>query len=516
MLSKRNINEKTLNEIRALDESVKRIKIKSIDIFRSDKSVRFNLICDNAVTEEVQKKIYGYIRGKLPVGFNGLELNVVKIVADKDIVERTLRDYISKEFMSVAHSVLPENVRVIDISEICVYELDLDEDILNYFSSNSLIDRIDDYLNGEFCNDFKGNLVNIGKTAVNSEILKVKLKESDYETVSCRSFTVSDTVKLWGNDIDPEAIYIADSEESMGNVSFAGTVTQINQKETRTGKPFYIIELNDKTGRISGKIFMTKDKEKKIQKIQVGSEIITKGELSVYNGFLSYKINDVSFCKLPENFIPKERESKKVPDDYSLIFPESLEEIKQENFLAAPRQIPDCFNGKTFVVVDIETTGISFADGDKITEIGAVKIVDGKITSKFQSLINPEKKISPEITTLTGIDDEMVKSAPKWVEVIPDFFRFSYNSVIVAHNIEFDYKFIKFMSKESGYKFSNKGIDTLELSRELLPKLNNHKLNTVCENFGIEFQHHRALSDAHATAQLFIDLILMKKCLPDI
>ena len=165
------------------------------------------------------------------------------------------------------------------------------------------------------------------------------------------------------------------------------------------------------------------------------------------------------------------------------------------------------------VVFDIETTGLSVATC-RITEIGAVKIVDGKIVDKFQTLINPKRRISEEITKLTGISEDMVKDMPTFDKIIPDFFKYAAGSIIVGHNLDFDYKFIKFYAKEQGYTFKNEGIDTLPFAREVVPRLKNYKLNTVCDHFSIEFLHHRALSDAHATAKLFLELVGIKKELP--
>ena len=108
----------------------------------------------------------------------------------------------------------------------------------------------------------------------------------------------------------------------------------------------------------------------------------------------------------------------------------------------------------------------------------------------------------------------MVKDAPSFDKVVPDLFKYVDGAYIVAHNIEFDYKFIKFMSKDTGYVFKNEGIDTLAFSREVLKGMKNYKLNTVCGHFGIEFLHHRALSDAHATAKLLLELVAIKKNLP--
>ena len=229
----------------------------------------------------------------------------------------------------------------------------------------------------------------------------------------------------------------------------------------------------------------------------------------------SFKIIDVSFCEFPEDFKAEERESKSVPALYSLVFPEKIEDMEQSFLFKAEKPVPKCLMGRTFTVLDIETTGLSYINGDKITEIGAVRVVDGKIVDKFQTLINPQKKISAEITSLTGIDDEMVKDKPTIDKIIPDLFKYADGSIIVGHNLDFDYKFIKYFAKESGYIFKNDGIDTCSFARAVVPRLKNYKLNTVCEKFGIEFLHHRALSDAHATAKLFIELVGIKGDLPD-
>ena len=234
----------------------------------------------------------------------------------------------------------------------------------------------------------------------------------------------------------------------------------------------------------------------------------------MFNGAPSFKISDVSFCVFPQDFKPEERPSKSVPEFYAYVTPEPIEDMAQAGLFDVAKSVPECLIGQTFVVVDIETTGLSYLGGDKITEIGAVKIVDGKIVDKFQTLINPERRISEEITKLTGISEDMVKDMPTFDKIIPDFFKYAAGSIIVGHNLDFDYKFIKFYAKEQGYTFKNEGIDTLPFAREVVPRLKNYKLNTVCDHFSIGFLHHRALSDAHATAKLFLELVGIKKELP--
>lgn len=508
-------NRDILPKIKATDENLARIRLKKV-LLRKNGTAEFDFICDKPASDYVCMKIENILREYLPKSFTECRVNVSKIVADPELVSNEILRYLKSEFMSVANCVSSANISVLPPCDgNCEYVLNVDEDVFGYFESNNVVDKVSAHLYENFCCLFRGKAVNSGKTTAKKDLLSQKINSSEFETIKCRTFKVNDPVKIWGDDIDGIAVYAADAQYAQGTCCFAGTITSLTQKETKTGKAFYIVELDDTTGKIQGKIFMTKEKEKKIDKLQIGTQIICRGDLSVYNGAPSFRIADVSYCEFPIGFKPEERESKSVPEYYTVVTPEPLEDVAQAGLFDEVKIVPECLIGQTFVVVDIETTGLSYLGGDKITEIGAVKIIDGKIVDKFQTLINPEKKITEEITKLTGIDDEMVKDMPTFDKVIPDFFKYADGSVIVGHNLDFDYKFIKFYAKDCGYIFTNDGIDTLSLAKEVVPRLKNYKLNTVCDRFSIEFLHHRALSDAHATAKLFLELIAIKKELPD-
>ena len=164
----------------------------------------------------------------------------------------------------------------------------------------------------------------------------------------------------------------------------------------------------------------------------------------------------------------------------------------------------------TFVVFDIETTGLS-KENESITEIGAVKVQDGKIIDRFSTFVNPERPIPSEITKLTGITDEMVADAPVITEILPKFLEFCRDAVLVAHNANFDTGFIRLNAeRKCGIEVKNTILDTLELSRALLPDLKKHKLNIICEHLGVSLEgHHRAVNDAEATAEVFLKFIDM-------
>lgn len=164
----------------------------------------------------------------------------------------------------------------------------------------------------------------------------------------------------------------------------------------------------------------------------------------------------------------------------------------------------------TFVVFDIETTGLS-KETESITEIGAVKVVGGKIIDRFSTFVNPKRPIPAEITKLTGITNEMVADAPVITEILPKFLEFCQDAVLVAHNANFDTGFIRLNAeRKCGIEVKNTVLDTLELSRALLPELKKHKLDIICEQLGVSLEgHHRAVNDAEATAEVFLKFIDM-------
>ncbi len=163
----------------------------------------------------------------------------------------------------------------------------------------------------------------------------------------------------------------------------------------------------------------------------------------------------------------------------------------------------------TYVVFDIETTGLNPAE-EEITEIGAVKIVDGVITDTFSRLINPQKPIPAKIVQLTGITDDMVKDKPTIATVLPEFLSFCGDATVVAHNAGFDTGFIRQKANRLGLSFHNHINDTLRLSRELFPEAGKHTLDAVCARLSVSLEnHHRAVDDATATAEVFLKLLDM-------
>lgn len=163
-----------------------------------------------------------------------------------------------------------------------------------------------------------------------------------------------------------------------------------------------------------------------------------------------------------------------------------------------------------YAIIDIETTGQASAIG-KITEI-AIFVHNGfEITDSFSSLINPECFIPGFITNLTGIDNEMVKKAPKFYEVARKIVEITQDKVFVAHNVSFDYKFIQEEFKRLGYDYQRKTMCTVRMGRKFLPGHRSYSLGRICSELGISINgRHRAAGDALATVKLF-EMILARK-----
>jgi len=162
-----------------------------------------------------------------------------------------------------------------------------------------------------------------------------------------------------------------------------------------------------------------------------------------------------------------------------------------------------------FVVVDVEATGAK-TPPNRLIELGAYRIRGGRIVDKFLSLVNPEIPIPRFVAVLTGISNDMVKRAPVFADVAPQWLDFVSDSVLVAHNAPFDTSFLNHEISRvyPGHRMVNPHLCTVRLSRRTLPDLLNHRLDTIANHFSIPIiSRHRAGSDALATAEIFIRIL---------
>ena len=171
---------------------------------------------------------------------------------------------------------------------------------------------------------------------------------------------------------------------------------------------------------------------------------------------------------------------------------------------------------KQYVVLDLETTGHSASRGDRMIQIGAVKISDGIITDRFISYVNPGQSISPFIQELTGITDEDVIDAPLFRDIASDLIDFLKDCAFVAHNVHFDWSFLSSQLKLEGYVVPKLAMyDTVELARIFMPTEESYKLGMLADQLGVTHDRpHQADSDAEATAHVFLHVMNKLHSLP--
>lgn len=171
------------------------------------------------------------------------------------------------------------------------------------------------------------------------------------------------------------------------------------------------------------------------------------------------------------------------------------------------RPAPDIVKCKApkYIVIDVETTGLS-PDDDRIIEVAAVKCENDRIVDRFHSLVNPGRPIPSRVTQITGINNSDVKNAPDMNTIAPKLSEFIEDMPLVAHNANFDIKFIANSFKRAGVSKGMLYIDTLYLARIAFPDMQNHKLSTLIDEFGLldHAQEHRAMSDVEATQRLYM------------
>ena len=364
-----------------------------------------------------------------------------------------------------------------------------------------------------------------------------------------------------GREIKTMPMRLGEVGERSGQVVVWGDVFKIDTFETRNGKVIFSIYFTDYTGSNIIKVFAD-NYEDPVGTLNKGSTIIVKGDASYdkYEGDVTIRPYDIARVQKIQRV--DDAENKRVElhlhsnlsvmdgmtpvgdlvklahkwghkavalTDHGVVqgFPEAMNVVKNirksgddfkviygvEAYLIndmAPIVIgtDDIPIDKPFIVYDIETTGLSSAQ-ERMTEIGAVRLVNGEVEEVFQTFVDPEKAIPAKITELTGITDMMVKDAPSEKEALQAFYDFcGEDNVLVAHNADFDMSFIYAAARRNNMYREFTYADTLSISRSLYKELSSHKLNVVAKHLKLDdFRHHRASDDAEVLAQIFTKML---------
>jgi len=363
----------------------------------------------------------------------------------------------------------------------------------------------------------------------------------------------------FGSAIADMPLPLAEVVDEMNNVTVQGEVFSRDWVETKNGRKLLVVSLTDYTDSIQVKVFARdKDDETMLQRIAPGMWLKVRGntQIDFYSRELTLLAADIQEV---EPQVRRDEASQKrvelhahtsmsamdgVVDVAALVkqaaiwghpaiavtdhgvvqsFPNAYEAGKKHGvkiiygmeayvvddgvpIVWQPQDIP--LSEATYVVFDVETTGLS-ANYHEIIEIGAVKFQNGQVVDRYQTFVRPQRPISPAITRLTGITNEMVQDAPTLQEALKGFLDFCDGAVLAAHNARFDMGFMNAACQQFAWPpLSQPIIDTLELARILYPRMKNHRLNTLCEAFQIPLSHHhRASYDAEATGHLLWRMI---------
>lgn len=368
---------------------------------------------------------------------------------------------------------------------------------------------------------------------------------------------INDKNYIYGKIIESEPIKIRDISIETGSCTISGEVFQLETMELKNNKTLVTFYITDLTDSITVKVFLNQDKAAEfLENIKNNSYVKVSGDIVYDNYSKSIVLMLKNLNRLEKKKRIDDEEEKRVElhlhtqmsaldavssikdlatrakewghkaiavTDHGVVqsFPEAMEVSKKlglkiiygmEGYLINDKkEIISNFDERkeysTFVVFDIETTGLS-AKNDMITEIGAIKIENGKIVDSFSQLINPEMPIPEKITNLTGITNEMVKDKPTIGQIIHDFKKFIGDHVLVAHNAAFDVGFIREKFKLFNLVLNNPVLDTLELARAVFPELKSHKLNVIADHLKVDLiNHHRAVDDAKATAEILLKIL---------
>ncbi len=364
---------------------------------------------------------------------------------------------------------------------------------------------------------------------------------------------------IYGKEFEDEPTKIEEVQGEIGEVCIRGQVVNVDTRDIRNDRTIFIFSMTDFTDTIVTKLFIATDQKEELGKsIKPGAFIKLKGspmidkfdhDLTMGSVFGIMQIPDFTTSRIdhaPEKRVELHCHTKMsdmdgVSDVKDIInraaawghkaiaitdhgavqaFPEAdhaVHAMKGSDFkviYGCEIYLVDDTKGivtdsrgqaldSSFVVFDIETTGF-YAEKDRIIEIGAVRIENGKIVSRFSEFVNPKVPIPFHITELTSIRDEDVVGAPTIEDILPRFLEFSQGAVMVAHNADFDMGFIHANCLRLGYPCDYTYVDTVALARFLLPSLNRFKLDTVAKAVGVSLEHHhRAVDDAECTAKIY-------------
>lgn len=505
---------------------------------------------DGVILDSAKKKeIEGIMLGITPQNFK-YQVKFVKKFVNEESLKEELEKYIKTNYPSVTfliESIKQENL-VFDIKLIIdglsyehVTKVNLKDKIVKYFKSR--------YKEYEYKVEMRESNILVEDK---EKLLKESYVEEEVDLLAPRKIEVFNKEVYIGEEIEAPASYIKDKEKLGEFAVFCGKIKglkkyvyeyKVKEKEAETEESDSNFEkpetdkdeadarqqentekeaktrertvfrwnLTGFTDSISCCYNATKMTKAKMEVLEDGTSVIVRGKLVVskFSGELQLFVKDISTCTLPENFEEVIIYRSEKPF-YEWVKPEKYVSYKQDNLMNffEEKVVPPHLKDKIFVCYDLETTGVHFESGDRIIEIGAVKIENGKITESFSTLVNPERSIPVEASKVNHIYDKDVKDAIKADQALQDFYKFTRGAILIGYNnINFDNVFLIGQGKNCRWNFDNETEDVFPLAQKFVFGVKNYRLITIAEKLGIVLDNaHRALFDTVATAEVFIKL----------
>ena len=461
-----------------------------------------------------------YIVSNMPNGFDYQVKFVKNFVSEENIIPKI------KEFFSNMPSINYKVPLIEKKDDAFVINLEIEDKSYNYFVNKKGNDKLVDYLSNCFYAKFIVNLKTYKIRDFFEEIDEGLVFDEKEENIKERIIDVTHVESFVGEIVFDNPKYIKDVCKREGfDVCICGTAKFVEEmtyeRKKQTKKPhgeneedgqvgiYYKFILEDFTEKIKCVCFANRKNSEALKTLANGDTLVVVGDISKskYGDSYSMKIKRMSRCNLPEKF-EEVIDYKSENSSYLFVRPEKIKITAQVDlFSSLDEHINEFLLNHDIVAFDFETTGLDVNAGDKIIEIGAVKIHKGKIKEKFMSFVDPQMHIPDESTKIHGIVDKDVAGAPKYYQMIPDFYKFTRNCILVGHNISFDYGFLNKFARDCKYKFDNDMLDTYHIAMKAIKGVKNYKLGTICEKLGVVLDNaHRAVFDALATAEVLIKM----------